>query len=120
MRDSAALLDAIIGPDHGAAYQAAGPPMPFTEAITRPPGTLRIGYSSSSAINAPPDPGAVAAVESAAALLADLGHQVEQVSPPHDDEALAQDFLDLDPTLSRQSSGAASTDRRRQGTAKRE
>jgi len=38
VRDSAALLDAIIGPDHGTAYQAALPPTRFTETITRPPG----------------------------------------------------------------------------------
>ena len=95
VRDSAALLDAIIGPDHGTAYQAALPPTRFTETITRPPGTLRIGFSASSAINAAPDPEAVAAVESAAALLADLGHRVEQVPPPHDDEALARDFLTI-------------------------
>ena len=95
VRDSAALLDAIIGPDQGAGYAAALPPVPFAEMITRRPGTLRIGYSSSSAINAHPDREAVAAVESAAALLTELGHEVEEVSPPHDDEALARDFLTI-------------------------
>ena len=79
VRDSAALLDAIIGPDQGAGYAAALPPVPFAEMITRRPGTLRIGYSSSSAINAHPDREAVAAVESAAALLTELGHEVEEV-----------------------------------------
>src|SRR4051812_2135387 len=39
VRDSAALLDAIIGPDHGTAFQAALPPTGFTETITRPPGS---------------------------------------------------------------------------------
>jgi Asp-tRNA(Asn)/Glu-tRNA(Gln) amidotransferase A subunit family amidase len=95
VRDSAGLLDAIIAPDPGAGYQAAQPPTPFTELIQRPPGTLRIGYSWSSAINAHPDPEAIAAVESAVALLTELGHQVEQVEPPHDDEALARDFLTI-------------------------
>ena len=95
VRDSAALLDAIIGPDPRAGYQ--GPPhtTPFAEQIGHRPGTLRIGYSTSSAINAHPDPEAVAAVEGAAKLLAELGHQVEEVSPPHDDEALARDFLTI-------------------------
>jgi amidase len=95
VRDSAALLDAIIAPDPGAAYQAARPAVPFAELIGRRPGTLRIGYSWSSAINAAPDPEAIAAVESAAALLTELGHVVEEVSPPHDDEALARDFLTI-------------------------
>jgi amidase len=95
VRDSAALLDAIIGPDPGAGYEAARPPVPFAELVERRPGMLRIGYSCSSAINASPDREAVAAVESAAALLTELGHQVEEVTPPHDDEALARDFLTI-------------------------
>jgi Asp-tRNA(Asn)/Glu-tRNA(Gln) amidotransferase A subunit family amidase len=95
VRDSAALLDAIIGADPGAGYEAARPAVPFAEQIARPPGRLRIGCSASSAINTNPDPEAVAAVESAAALLTELGHEVEEVTPPHDDEALARDFLTI-------------------------
>ena len=95
VRDSAALLDAIIAPDPSAAYEGAMPPERFAEAIRRAPGTLRVGFSSASAINAHPDREAVAAVERAAALLAELGHEVEEVAPPHDDEALARDFLTI-------------------------
>ncbi|MGI8522672.1 MAG: amidase [Nocardioides sp.] len=95
VRDSAALLDAIIGLDPTADYQGALPPSRFAEAIGTRPGKLRIGYSSDSAINANPDPEAIAAVESAAALLTELGHEVEEVSPPHDDGALAKDFLTI-------------------------
>ncbi len=95
VRDSAALLDAIIGADPRAGYQGAPHGTPFVDQLTRPPGTLRIGYSSSSAINADVDPEAVAAMEGAAKLLADLGHQVEEVAPPHDDRALARDFLTI-------------------------
>lgn len=95
VRDSAGLLDAILGPQGGASYEVGRPAGPFSELITRPPGALRIGYSASSAINASPDPEAIAAVEAAAALLAGLGHHVEAVSPPHDDEALARDFLTI-------------------------
>jgi amidase len=95
VRDSAALLDAIVGPDLGAGYEAARPSTPFAQLIGQQPGTLRIGYSARSAINASPDPEAVAAMESAAALLAELGHHVEEVAPPYDDEALARDFLTI-------------------------
>ncbi|MEO7130928.1 MAG: amidase family protein [Dermatophilaceae bacterium] len=95
VRDSAALLDAIIGPDPTADYEVARPPVPFAELVRQQPGTLRIGYTSSSAINAHPDREAVAAVEAAAELLSALGHEVEQVPPPHDDEALARDFLTI-------------------------
>jgi Asp-tRNA(Asn)/Glu-tRNA(Gln) amidotransferase A subunit family amidase len=95
VRDSAALLDAIIGPDPRAGYQGAGLAEPLAEQIKQRPGTLRIGYSSSSAINPSPDREAVAAVERAAVLLTELGHEVEEVRPPHDDEALARDFLTI-------------------------
>ena len=95
VRDSAALLDAIIGPDHRSAYRAALPDRPFAELVREPPRPLRIGWSVASAINASPDPEAFAAVEGAVRLLTDLGHHVEEVAPPHDDEALARDFLTI-------------------------
>ena len=95
VRDTAALLDTIIGPDPYAAYQAAYPTTPFAEILGRRPDRLRIGYSASSAINSDVHPEAVAAVEEAARQLTELGHHVEQVEPPHDDEALARDFLAL-------------------------
>ncbi|CAM4192687.1 6-aminohexanoate-cyclic-dimer hydrolase [Mycobacterium basiliense] len=95
VRDSAALLDAIIGPNPRAAYRVALPDRPFTAHITDRPGTLRIGYSTSSAITAHPHREAIAAVQQAAQLLSDLGHQVEEVEPPYDDAALARDFLTI-------------------------
>jgi amidase len=95
VRDTAGLLDAIIGPDPGAEYEGAYPPVPLAEAVTRQPRRLRIGYAWSSAINAHPDREAVAAVESAAELLTELGHEVEEVAPPQNDEGLARDFLTI-------------------------
>ncbi len=95
VRDSAGLLDAIIAPDPLSDYQGPGHDVSFVEQIRTAPGRLRIGWSASSAINAHPDPEAIAAVEGAAELLVQLGHEVEQVDPPHDDEALARDFLTI-------------------------
>ena len=82
-------------PRRASTYPAALPAAPFADQLTQAPGPLRIGYSHASAIQSSPDPEAVAAVEAAAALLGELGHQVEQVAPPHDDEALARDFLTI-------------------------
>lgn len=95
VRDSAALYDAIIGPDSRAAYQVALPDVPFAQQIKKPPGPCKVGYSTSSAINPHPDREAVAAVEAAVTLLRDLGHQVDEVQPPYDDAALARDFLTI-------------------------
>jgi Asp-tRNA(Asn)/Glu-tRNA(Gln) amidotransferase A subunit family amidase len=95
VRDSAALLDAVAGaPTRYAAYVAGNPPA-FLASLDQAPERLRIGFTTASAINPSPDPEAVAAVESAAALLTELGHEVEPVEPPHDDNALARDFLTI-------------------------
>lgn len=43
VRDSAALLDRISGPEPGDPYFAEEPPRPYAEEVTRAPGSLRIG-----------------------------------------------------------------------------
>ncbi|KLO46361.1 amidase [Mycobacterium nebraskense] len=95
VRDTAALCDAIVGHDPHGAYEVALPQGAFADHIKRHPDALRIGYSWSSAINPHPDREAIAAVERAVSLLTDLGHRVEEVSPPYDDAALARDFLTI-------------------------
>ena len=95
VRDTAGLLDAIVGLVATSTYPAALPATSFADQLTQAPGPLRIGWSHASAIQSSPDPEAVAAVEAAAALLGELGHHVEQVAPPHDDEELARDFLTI-------------------------
>ena len=64
VRDSAGLLDAIIGPDPARGYQAAQPPTRSPSSIQHAPARCASATPSSSAINANPDPEAVAAVES--------------------------------------------------------
>lgn len=95
VRDAAGLYDAVIGTTDGSVYPTAMPPTSFLERVKTPPRGLRIGFTASSAINPAPDPEAVAAVESAAALLTEMGHHVEPVEPPYDDAALARDFLTI-------------------------
>jgi amidase len=95
VRDTAAMLDVLAGPDAVAAYAPALPDRPLLDAIEEPPGRLRIGFSTASAIRGTPHPEAVAAVEHAARLLTDLGHDVEEVPAPHDDAKLARDFLTI-------------------------
>lgn len=92
VRDSAAGLDCLVGPDPRSPYAAASPERPFTEEARREPGKLRIGYTSRSPLGRP-HPHAVAALTDAAQLLTDLGHEVEPVEPPVDLDALAVDFL---------------------------
>lgn len=95
VRDTAGLLDAIVGRSRVAEYDPALPDAPFRVQIEREPDTLRVGFTAKSAIAGTPDPEAVAAVESAAALLSSLGHHVEEVEPPYDEWALTRDFLTI-------------------------
>jgi len=93
VRDTAAMLDVLTGPDATAAFAPAIPATPFREEVGRAPGRLRIGYQASSAINPDPHPSAVAAVDEAARLLSELGHEVLEVPSPCDEERLVRDFL---------------------------
>jgi len=78
VRDSAAVLDAIAGPATGDPYTAPLPLRPFAREVGADAGSLRVGFTTASAVvDAEPD--AVAAVESTARLLAELGHRVEPV-----------------------------------------
>ena len=95
VRDTAAMLDVLAGPEAVSPYAAATSSTPYLEELAKAPGRLRIGYTADSSLRETPDREATQAVEDAAALLESLGHDVEPVDPPHDDERLAQDFLTL-------------------------
>ena len=95
VRDSAAMLDLLAGPDATVPYAPGMPAGRLLDEVGREPGRLRIGFHASSSINGAVDREAVTAVTDAAALLAALGHEVEAVASPVDDQALARDFLTL-------------------------
>jgi len=89
VRDCAALLDAVAGPMPGDPYFAPPPRRPFSEEVGADPGPLRIGLLLQSA-RAPVHADCVAAGESAARALTDLGHRIEPVDErglQMDDEA---------------------------------
>jgi amidase len=95
VRDAAAMLDLLAGPDRMSPYEPATPSRRYAEEATREPGQLRIGFTSASSLRDTPDEDAQAAVDDAARLLESLGHEVEPIDPPHDDDQLAQDFLTI-------------------------
>jgi amidase len=84
VRDAAAMLDAMAHPMPGDPYWA--PPLPAGETFLgyagRPAGRLRIGRYAATANGTTPDPVCVAAWEDVSALLASLGHEVEDIEPP--------------------------------------
>ena len=81
VRDSAAVLDACAGPAPGDPYVAPPPMRPWSDEVGADPGRLRIGFRTLRTDERGWDPDCAAAVEAAVALLADLGHEVEDDSP---------------------------------------
>ncbi len=95
VRDSAALLDATSGPDLGDPYWAPPPERPFLQEVGAAPGKLRIAFTTESSTGVPVHPDCVAAVKDAAALCADLGHEVIEASPPLNGQMLVQMFTTI-------------------------
>jgi amidase len=92
--DAAALLDVMAGYETGDPWWAPPPARPFAEEVGADPGRLRIALTTSPPLlDATVAPECVAAVEAAAGLLAELGHEVEQATPAWEDERLFPLFM---------------------------
>src|ERR1700694_1874505 len=81
VRDSAVMLDAIHGPEPSSPYVAPAPERPFAQEVGRDPGRLRIAFTDKSPYGDAIDPEIATAVREIAALLAGLGHDVEERAP---------------------------------------
>ncbi|MFE4371743.1 amidase [Streptomyces sp. NPDC056835] len=77
VRDSAALLDRIRGPEPGDPYFAQQPSRPYAEEVTRPPGPLRIGVLTQAWGGRRTTAPVADALSRTVRLLESLGHQVE-------------------------------------------
>ncbi|MET7533189.1 amidase [Streptomyces goshikiensis] len=97
VRDSAAVLDAISGPAPGDPYWA--PPVAagtFARAVAEGPGRrLRIAFSTRAGSGGRLDPACATAVREAAALCAELGHEVVEAEPAVAFTDLVEPFLVL-------------------------
>ena len=92
VRDSAALLDATAGPGSGDPYVAPPPARPFLDEVGADPGRLRIAMTSRAPNGAPVESQVLDVFESAARLLRDLGHDVEEADPDIDRESVIPTF----------------------------
>ncbi|PKQ05746.1 MAG: amidase [Alphaproteobacteria bacterium HGW-Alphaproteobacteria-11] len=93
VRDTAATLDAVSGPDVGAPYHAPPRVGSFLGEVGAPPGRLRVAFTTRALFGTATHPDCVAAVEAAAALAADLGHEVEQACPEYDQRAMVRAYF---------------------------
>jgi amidase len=95
VRDSAALLDATAGPDVGDPYWAPPPARPFLQEVGAAPGKLRIAFTVTAPTAVKVHTDCIDAVQDAAALCADLGHEVVEAAPEIDGEMVARTFMVL-------------------------
>ncbi len=93
VRDSAAVLDAVCGPDVGAPYIIQAPRRPYLEESQQEPGRLRIAFDWRSPLGTPVHPEYIQAVLDTAHLLESLGHDVTEARPEIDGTALAKSYI---------------------------
>ncbi|MGB6562038.1 MAG: amidase [Candidatus Binataceae bacterium] len=84
VRDAAALLDAVAGPDPGAPGHPVPPARPYRELIGTPPGRLRIAWTATPASGAKVDSECEQAVHETVRLLEGLGHTLIEDRPRYD------------------------------------
>lgn len=87
VRDCAAMLDAIEGPEPGDYFAIARPQRPYLQEAATAPRPLRIALAITGLRGAPADPRCVDAAQAAARLCASLGHAVEEAQPQYDEDA---------------------------------
>lgn len=80
VRDSAAILDATAGPVPGDLHRAPPPVGPWLDEVGRDPGRCRVGLVVDQPSGGPVEDECVTAVEDAARLLEELGHDVSPLA----------------------------------------
>ncbi|HET9455282.1 MAG TPA: amidase [Gemmatimonadaceae bacterium] len=93
VRDSAAMLDAIEGPDAGALYTAPHRERPLLAEVTTEPGRLRIAFSAKPLLGDHVHDDCRRALDDAVALLRELGHELVEAAPAFDGDAFAVAFV---------------------------
>jgi amidase len=95
VRDSATMLDVLSGAAPGDPFQIPESAGRYADLMQQSPGSLKIGVFTSSPYDTEVAPECVAAVESTARILENLGHKVEYARPEFDGMALAHCYLGL-------------------------
>ena len=93
VEDAAHFLDVLAGYEPGDPWWAPPPERPFAETTRESPPPLRITVTSTPPIDTPVDPECAAALAAAAELLAELGHDVREETPPWREADLFDKFI---------------------------
>lgn len=89
VRDAAALLDAVAGPDVGCYAWAETPQRPYLEEMYTPPKRLRIAWMAKPLSGVPVDQECVNVLHETVKLCQELGHEVVEASPDINVEELS-------------------------------
>jgi amidase len=84
VRDAAALLDVVAGPDAGCYAWAEPPKVPYSKAAALPPGKLRIAWMDKALTGVPVDQECVKALHDTVKLCNELGHEMVESAPEFD------------------------------------
>jgi len=95
VRDAARALDATHGIDPGAPYGCPAPEGTFASLAQREPGKLRIAFSAETLFAGSASSEARRAVEEAAALCRELGHDVVEATPRFDRARLVEAYFKI-------------------------
>lgn len=95
VRDSAAMLDAISGPDAGAPYYAPPPSRPFLDEVNTDPGRLRIAFTSKPFLGDVVHEDCLKGLEATVQLCKELGHEMVEAAPEVDGKAFARAFVTM-------------------------
>jgi amidase len=93
VEDAAHILDVLAGYEPGDPSWAPPPERPFAETCEEPPPRLRVAVTSTPPIDVPVAADCVGALHSAADLLASLGHDVREETPPWREPRILDMFI---------------------------
>lgn len=95
VRDTAAALDATHGADLGAPYWAPPVAKPYLDETRTAPRRLKVALCRTTFAGQPIHPDCLAAVDAAAALCAELGHEIVEARPQFDFERVVRAWTDV-------------------------
>jgi len=95
VRDSAAVLDAIAGPDPGTPYIIAPPLRPYMQELNQNPGSLRIAFTDKPFFGSSVHPDCKQGLAQTVQLLTQAGHTLIKAAPEINGSECAVAFLTI-------------------------
>lgn len=95
LRDTAAMLDVLRGPDPGVRYYPPPPDHAYLEHVSQEPGRLRIAFTSNPFMGKSVHPDAEKGLAQTVSLLEELGHELVEASPTIDRLSVSKAFFTI-------------------------